>query len=95
MKQLPTCLGPRCHVLVLVVVGELVHVLDNLVDAHLEEVSNGGEHPASHLAERLPGSEKAEEINVENVQGLNRSHRHHDHHHPTLLPHQVYVGRCS
>ena len=64
MKQLPTCLGPRCHVLVLVVVGELVHVLDNLVDAHPQEVPDGEEHPASHLAERLPGSEKAEEMNA-------------------------------
>ena len=45
---------PCCHVLVLVVIRELVHVLDNLVDAHPEEVSDRSKHPTSHLAERLP-----------------------------------------
>ena len=45
---------PCSHVLILVVVGELVHVLHDLVDAHPEEVPDGEEHPASHLAEGLP-----------------------------------------
>ena len=45
---------PCCHVLVLVVIRELVHVLHDLVDAHPEEVANGGKHPARHLAESLP-----------------------------------------
>ena len=45
---------PCCHILVLVVIRELVHVLHDLVNAHPEEVSDGGKHPTSHLAERLP-----------------------------------------
>ena len=56
---------PRCHVLILVVIRKLVHVLDDLVDAHPEEVSNGCEHSTRHLTERFPRPGAGKWINTE------------------------------
>ena len=45
--------SPGPHVLLVDTIRQLVHVLDDLVGAHPQEVTDRGEHPARHLAERV------------------------------------------